>query len=90
VYCIIIAYYQLAKPLVSVPVELKKEMDQFSDVNWSEAIRQMLAEKIRRLETLKRLDELLKDSKLTEKDAIRLGRKVNRSMRKRLEEKGLL
>lgn len=45
---------------------------------------------IARAVMLERLNKILSKSKLTEKECVRLGRKVNRAMRKRLEKKGLL
>src|SRR3989344_3028938 len=43
---------------LSVPVELKSKMDSFREINWSEVMRNTLSEKVRRLEIMKRLDEL--------------------------------
>ncbi len=75
---------------LSVPEQLKKDMDSFKEVNWSEVTRELIRGKIERLKLLKKMDEMLKDSKLTDEDALRLGREVNKSARKRLEDKGLL
>jgi hypothetical protein len=71
---------------LSVSDELKKEMDSFKDVNWSEITRDLLSDKVKRLKFLKEMDELLKNSKLTEEDAIRLGREVNKAVAKRYRE----
>jgi len=61
---------------LSVPKELKSEMDLHPEMNWSEIARQAIRSKI---SILKRMDALVANSKLTEKDALEIGRKVNRS-----------
>ena len=64
---------------LSVPTELKTQMDEFSEINWSEVARRAFKEKVKDLRFLK---EFKSKSKLTEEDAIALGRKVNKSLRK--------
>jgi hypothetical protein len=68
---------------LSVPEELKKEMDAISYVNWSAIAREAITE---RIAVLKRMDQLLSKSKLTEKDALELGKKVKKAVSKRLIE----
>lgn len=68
---------------LSVPEELKKEMDYYRELNWSEVARQAIKEKI---VLLKKMDALLAKSKLTEEDAVRLGRKVNKALTKKYDE----
>ena len=65
---------------LSMPVELKQEMDTHPEMNWSEIARQAIRE---RLVLLKKMDELLTKSKLTQQDAIELGKKVNRAVAKK-------
>ena len=67
---------------LSVPEELKKEMDKFPEMNWSEIARAAITHRIL---ILSKIREFTKDSTLTEEDALRLGRKVNASMAKRLK-----
>ncbi len=62
---------------LSVPDELKEEMDSFADVNWSAVAREAIKNKIL---LLKKFKEFTKNSKLTEEDALELGRKVNKAM----------
>lgn len=66
---------------LAVPQELKKEMDRHPELNWSEVARQAIREK---LALLGRMDELLSKSRLAEKDAVEIGRSVNRAVAKRL------
>ena len=68
---------------LAIPQEIKSEMDEHPEINWSEVARQAIQEKIR---LLKKLDVLLSESKLTEEDAINLGRKVNKAVAKKYAE----
>lgn len=62
---------------LSVPEELKREMDELKEINWSEVARAAIKSKIGQLKVLK---EITSRSKLTDKDALELGRKINRSL----------
>jgi len=66
---------------LSVTKELRKKMDMFPEINWSEVARQSI---IQKLSLLEKMNRLLKNSRLTEKDAIEIGRKVNRGIAKRM------
>ncbi len=68
---------------LSVPKELKKELNELKGVNWSEETRQFLQGRIKRLKALRKLDELTRNSELTEEDAIRLGKKINKGIAER-------
>jgi hypothetical protein len=65
---------------LAVPKELKEEMDDFPEINWSEVARIAFRRKI---EALRIVKEFSSDSEFTEKDAIELGRKVNKALHKR-------
>ncbi len=67
----------------SIPVKLKEEMNQFSDVNWSRTAAELLEEKIKRLKVLKRLEKLLEGSKLDEEDVEKIAAKVKEGIAKR-------
>ncbi len=69
---------------LSVPVELKEEMDGFPEMNWSAIAREAIRKKITMLEKFK---EFTKDSEFTEEDALELGRKVSINAMKRHREK---
>lgn len=62
---------------VSVPEELKKEMDQQKFINWSAVAREAFLEKIHELALIK---SLVAKSKLTEKDAEEIGNKISLAM----------
>lgn len=65
---------------LSVPEDMKHEMDQFPEMNWSEIARAAIK---KRLLLMKRIREFSKESELTEEDAVRIGRKVNEGLMKR-------
>ncbi len=68
---------------LSVPNELKEEMDEYPWVNWSEIARIAFKDRIREL---KILNEFRSDSELTDEEALELGRKVNKALYKRYKE----
>ena len=65
---------------LSIPKELKDQMDQFPEINWSEVARIAIRDKIADLNLLK---EFTSKSELTEEDALELGRKVSKALSKR-------
>lgn len=65
---------------LSVPEELKRDMDTCPEMNWSEVARAAIKTKVAELKILK---AIAAKSKLTEKDALALGRKINESLHKR-------
>lgn len=70
----------MANVSVSVPPELKKEMDEHDEVNWSAVARNAFE---RRLQAIEVLEKFASTSTLTEEDTIELGRKVNAAMAER-------
>jgi len=65
---------------LAVPSELKHKMETFPEMNWSEIARQAFMQRIKDLEFLKKFKS---DSTLTEEDALRLGRELNKNLAKR-------
>ena len=65
---------------LAVPSELKHKMETFPEMNWSEVARQAFMQRIKDLEFLKKFKS---DSTLTEEDALRLGRDLNKNLAKR-------
>jgi len=83
--------------LLQLPKELEDKMMEFPEVDWSkvaeEAIEARAFElKLSRSKELQRalIEALASKSKLTEKDALELGSKVNEGISRELKEKGLL
>ncbi|MFH1649548.1 MAG: hypothetical protein ABIA93_03290 [Candidatus Woesearchaeota archaeon] len=65
---------------LSVPDDLKQDMDLSKEINWSEVARTAIKSKVAQLKILR---EIASKSKLTEKDALELGRKINKSLHER-------
>jgi len=66
---------------LAVPEEIKKKMDSFPEMNWSEVARQAFIQKIEDMEFLRKFKE---KSKLTESDALRLGKEVIKEVSNKL------
>ena len=65
---------------LAVPQELMEIMKKHKDIKWSEVAREALWNKAKKLELM---DKLLSKSKLTEEDALEIGRKINKEVAKR-------
>lgn len=68
---------------LSVSEELKKDMEKTRFINWSEIAREAIREKAAQL---KIFEAIAAKSKLTEKDALELGKKINETLHKRHSE----
>ncbi len=66
---------------LSIPEDLKSEMEKFPEINWSEVARAAIR---RKALLLKEFDKLLKESEFTEEDAVELGRKINKKASKKI------
>ena len=69
---------------LAVPEELKRKMENFAEINWSEVARQAFIQKIEDLEFLKKFKS---KSTLTKKEALRFGAEVSKALTKRLKQK---
>ena len=65
---------------LSIPPELKKEMEKFPEINWSEVARNSIKQKIIELSFLK---ELTMDSEITPEEAEKIGKELNLLLSKR-------
>ncbi len=74
---------QMVNMTISIPGELKDELDLFPEINWSEVARQAFKGKVA---DLKFLLEFKKNSTLTEEDAIKYGRELNSKVHRRYSE----
>ncbi len=59
---------------LAIPEDLHDIIRKHNEIKWSEVARQALWNQARKLELM---DKILSKSKLTEKDALEIGRKVN-------------
>ena len=62
---------------LALPDELKEEMAQFPEMNWSVIARAAIKQ---RLILLKQIKQFTVESELTEEDAIKLGRKISKAV----------
>ena len=74
---------KMANMTISVPDELKKLLDKYPELNWSEVARQAWRQKAEQLELLNRLTA---NSKATDKDVMEIAEKVKLGMAKWHEE----
>ena len=65
---------------LSIPEDLHEIMKDHKEIKWSEVARQALWNQAKKLALM---DKILAKSKLTEQDALDIGRKVNREIAKR-------
>ena len=66
---------------LALPDELKKELQKHKEVNWSAVIRRALLEHLKKIEIA---EAIASKSKLTQKDADEIARKIKRDMAKEL------
>ena len=67
---------------LAVPLEMKKEMEQHPEINWSAVAREAIKQ---RIVLMKKFVQFTRQSELTEKDALELGKLTSRRMAKRHE-----
>ena len=65
---------------LSIPKDLKKEMEKFPEVNWSQVARDSIKKKIAQLSFLK---GFRMESDITADEALKLGQEVNQLLVKR-------
>lgn len=65
---------------LSIPMDLKRRMENFAEINWSAVAREAFDEKINDLEFIKNFKS---QSKFTQKEALNLGKELNKKLAKR-------
>ena len=70
---------------LSVPADLKKEMEKSTFINWSAVAREAIKEKVKQLQIL---NAIAAKSATTEKDAETLGKDIKRAMWKTYRREG--
>lgn len=60
---------------LSIPSELKKEMEKFPEINWSEVARESIKQKIKDLNFL---NGFTMDSEITSEEALKMGKEVKK------------
>ena len=69
---------------LAIPEDLKKEMDSMPEFNWSEIARKAISEKTTEYKLFK---SIVAKSKLSMKDALAIGEKVNEGLYKTYKKK---
>lgn len=62
---------------LAIPEELKKKMDRFKEINWSEVARQAIQEKTALLE---KMNQMLSKSDLTESEVEKFSTQIKKSV----------
>ncbi|MBS3067106.1 hypothetical protein J4450_00265 [Candidatus Micrarchaeota archaeon] len=65
---------------LSIPAEIKKMMETYEEVKWSEVARKAI---IQKLAVLRKLDELSQSSKITDKDIEKMEHEIKRKVAKK-------
>ena len=73
----------MAEIKVEVPEDLKREVEQVSEIDWSLAVSRLIKEKFERLARLKRI---VSKSEVSEEKAVELSGKISESLARRYEE----
>lgn len=73
----------MASVMASLDDSLKRDMEHFLWVNWSEVARESFLKKLRRDEAFKRFDEILENSEMTDELASELGDELKKRVAKR-------
>jgi hypothetical protein len=68
---------------LSIPENLKKDMELFPEINWSAVAREAIKRKI---QILQEMNRILSKSKLTEEDASYFGDKITKNVAKLFRE----
>jgi hypothetical protein len=77
----------MATVTLTVSDDIKSELKRFSWINWSEVAREEVMRQEKRARLFEELKELTKDSTLTDKDCLKLGKLVKKGIWQRLQGK---
>jgi len=75
---------------LSIPQEVKDQMDTFSEINWSGFVKKAIIEKTKELAWKEEMLQKIKEENQLEKDSIELGRKLNKGVANKLKKDGLI
>lgn len=77
---LILLILKMTNMTLAIPGDLHKLMKKHSQIRWSEIARQAMWIQARKLELM---NKIISNSKLTEEDALELGKKINIGIAKR-------
>jgi hypothetical protein len=75
----------MAELKIIIPQELWRKMESF-EIDWNAITRELIKKKVNELSELK---SIVYKSKMTEEDALDLGRKVNKSLAKKFKDSAM-
>lgn len=70
---------------IAIPEELKNKMENLKVINWSEVAREAFIKRIELTEGYEKFQEMISKSKLSEKGAEELAKKITKSMHEKLK-----
>jgi len=73
---------------LSVPVELRKKMEQFPEINWSALMRRLLESQVQRLALKEQLIKQLDSEREFDKEALRIGDEIKQRAWEKLKKEG--
>ena len=79
-YICVHTYISMVNMTLSIPEELHKKMKKLSEIKWSEVARKAIEQRVNDLETI---EKIASKSKLTQKDADEISKKIKEGIAKR-------
>jgi hypothetical protein len=76
----------MANMTLSIPNEIHDKMKEFPEIKWSQIARNAILEKVEKMDKLQKIEEIVKKSKLTQKDADEISLLIKKSAAKRFRE----
>jgi hypothetical protein len=73
---------------LSIPVELRKEMEQFPEVNWSALMKRLLQSQVKKLILKEQLLKQLESEKEFDAEALRIGDEIKEAVWKKYKQQG--
>ncbi len=75
----------MAEIVINVPEDIKRKMESFPEVNWSQKLQEIISEELKRQMLISTANKVFSRSELNEKDALELGEKVKDALHKRFK-----
>ncbi len=75
---------------LSIPEDIKHQMEKYSEINWSGFIRKCIEEKANQLSWEERMLKKLEQDKDFEQWCVEMGRKLNKGIAERLKKERIL
>ncbi len=83
-------FFNMVSVTLSIPEDIKRRMEHFSEINWSGFIRKVIIEKTEELSWKEEMLKKLEQDKEFEDWCVEMGRRVNKGVAERLKKEELL